>query len=141
MFFSDTLSKGSYIRTNIQLQVQQPFFHIYDGSVGINWGCYMVALRYKVSLLMLKNISRVSAVNKWNIFNMRREICFSKKPCNFLLFVIWNSHYNTFYIFGNSLKISGHFLKISEDYQWLLKISKEDPKMFWSLYTNKFKCS
>ena len=40
-------------------------------------GYYMAARRYEISLWVLKNISRVRAVNEWNIFfNMRREILY-----------------------------------------------------------------
>ena len=37
-------------------------------------GYYMVAWGYEISLQVLKNISRVSAANEWDIFNTRREI-------------------------------------------------------------------
>ena len=36
----------------------------------------MAARRYEISLRVLKNISRVSAANEWNIFNTRREISY-----------------------------------------------------------------
>ena len=36
----------------------------------------MAARRYEISLRVLKNISQVSAANKWNIFNTRREISY-----------------------------------------------------------------
>ena len=39
-------------------------------------GYYMAVRRYGISLLVLKNISRVSAANEWNIFNMRKEISY-----------------------------------------------------------------
>ena len=42
----------------------------------------MAARRYKISLLVLKNISRVSAANKGNIFSTQEEkFCISKRPC------------------------------------------------------------
>ena len=36
----------------------------------------MAARRYEISLRVLKNISRVSAANEWNIFNTTREISY-----------------------------------------------------------------
>ena len=36
----------------------------------------MAAWRYEISLRVLKNISRVSAANEWNILNTRREISY-----------------------------------------------------------------
>ena len=36
----------------------------------------MAARRYEISLRVLKNISRVSVANEWNIFNTRREISY-----------------------------------------------------------------
>ena len=39
-------------------------------------GYYMATRRYEISLWVLKNISRVSAANEWNIFNTRREISY-----------------------------------------------------------------
>ena len=47
----------------------------------------MAARRYKISLLVLKNISRVSAANKGNIFSTQEEkFCISKPPC-IILFI------------------------------------------------------
>ena len=47
----------------------------------------MAARRYKISLLVLKNISRVSAANKGNIFSTQEEkFCISKRPC-IILFI------------------------------------------------------
>ena len=54
----------------------------------INRGYYMAARTYEISLRVLKNISRVSSANEWNIFSLREEkfrIC--KRPCN-VLFII-----------------------------------------------------
>ena len=46
-------------------------------------GYYMAARRYEISLLVLKNISRVSAANEWNIFfNTRREISYLQATIN-----------------------------------------------------------
>ena len=51
-------------------------------------GYYMAARRYEISLRVLKNISRVSAANEWNIFSTREEkFRISKRPCN-VLFII-----------------------------------------------------
>ena len=36
-------------------------------------GYYMAARRYQISLWVLKNISRVSAANEWNIFSTRQK--------------------------------------------------------------------
>ena len=42
---------------------------------------HMAAQRYEISLRVLKNISQVSAVNKWNIFSTQEEkFCISKRP-------------------------------------------------------------
>ena len=46
-------------------------------------GYYMAARRYEISLLVLKNNSRVSAANEWNIFfNTRREISYLQATIN-----------------------------------------------------------
>ena len=53
-----------------------------------NRGYYRAARRYKISLWVLRNISRVSAANKWNIFSTHEEkFCISKQPCNILFIV------------------------------------------------------
>ena len=45
----------------------------------------MVSWRYEISLLVLKNISRVSAAKEWNIFLTRAEkFRISARPCNIL---------------------------------------------------------
>ena len=47
------------------------------GWIVINRGYYKVTWGYEISFRLLKNISRVSAVNEWNIFfNTRREISY-----------------------------------------------------------------
>ena len=57
-----------------------------------NRGYYTAAWRYKISLPVLKKISRVSAANKWNIFSTREEkFRISKRPCN-VLFIIKNTN-------------------------------------------------
>ena len=44
-------------------------------------GYYMAARGYEISLRVVKNMSRVSAANKWNIFLTREEIFrISKRP-------------------------------------------------------------
>ena len=49
---------------------------------------YMAAWRYEIALRVLKNISRMSAANKCNIFSTREEkFRISKWPCN-VLFII-----------------------------------------------------
>ena len=54
-----------------------------------NRGYYMAAWRYEIPLRLLKNISRVSAANEWNIFSTREEkFCISKRPCNVLFYYI-----------------------------------------------------
>ena len=44
----------------------------------LNRGYYMTARRYEISLRVLKNISRVSAANEWNIFSTRE---YMRKSC------------------------------------------------------------
>ena len=39
-------------------------------------GYYMAAWGYEISLQVLKNISRASTANEWDIFNTRREILY-----------------------------------------------------------------
>ena len=57
---------------------------------------YMAARRYEISLRMLKNISRVSAANKWNIFSTREEkFRISKRPCNVLFIIQTPMNYQT----------------------------------------------
>ena len=49
----------------------------------INRGYYMAARKYEISLRVLKNISRVSTANEWNIFSTGEEkFRISKRPCN-----------------------------------------------------------
>jgi len=126
-------------------------------------GYHVAAQRYKICRWVLKNISRVVAVNECNIFQ-HEKINFVS-PSNhvifFLLHKIFTIHNN---ICGNFLmipkiskvfqnlsvgqtnfsehfpNISNHFPNITEDNRRLAKTTKEGPKMFWS-YTNKFKCS
>ena len=45
----------------------------YSISLYIKKEHYLVALRYEISLLALKNISRVGAANEWNIFQHSRS--------------------------------------------------------------------
>ena len=44
----------------------------------------MATSRYEISLLVLKNISQVSAVNEWNIFqhSKRNFVWIPTWPCN-----------------------------------------------------------
>ena len=57
---------------------------------------YMAVRRYEISLRMLKNISRVSEVNKWNIFSTFEEkFCISVRPCNVLFIIIYKRQWNT----------------------------------------------
>ena len=51
----------------------------------------MAARRYEISLRVLKNISRVSAANEWNIFSTRYfyYINTSEIPNHFTLIVFW----------------------------------------------------
>ena len=43
---------------------------------------------YEISLLVLKNVARVSAANEWNIFSTKKEkFCISKRPCNVLCII------------------------------------------------------
>ena len=63
----------------------QHFHKIKSLVMSINRGYYMAVRRYEISLRVLKNISRVSAANKWNIFSTREEkFRISKWPCNVL---------------------------------------------------------
>ena len=48
----------------------------------VNRGYYMAAQRYKISLRVLKNISRVSAANEWNIFFQHEKRNFVKQSKN-----------------------------------------------------------
>ena len=60
-------------------------------------GYSMAARGYEISLRVWKNISRVSAANKWNIFLTREEkFLISKRPCN-VLFIIWWWNTKPFY--------------------------------------------
>ena len=47
----------------------------------------MAMWRYKISLQVLKNISRVSLANKGNIFNRRREILYLQATVDALFFI------------------------------------------------------
>ena len=53
-------------------------------------GYYMVAQRYEISLRVLKNISRVSAVNKWNIFQHEKRTFVS--PSSHVIFYLLYKH-------------------------------------------------
>ena len=54
----------------------------------INRGYWMAAQRYEISLRVLKNISRVSTANEWNIFStLEKKFRISKRPCT-VLFII-----------------------------------------------------
>ena len=53
----------------------------------------MAARRYEISLRVLKNNSRGSAANEWNIFSTREErFHISKRPCNILCIIIINTN-------------------------------------------------
>ena len=56
-------------------------------SKWLDGGYYMAARRYEISLRVLKNISRVSAANGWNIFSTQETFRISKLPSN-VLFII-----------------------------------------------------
>ena len=56
----------------------------------------MAARRYEISLRVLKNISRVSAANKKNIFSTREEkFRIAKRPCNVLFILKTPMNYQT----------------------------------------------
>ena len=69
----------------------------------INRGYYMAARRYEISLRVLKNISRVSAANEWNIFQHSKRNFVS--PSGHVMFYLlykhqWNAkpfHFNIFF--------------------------------------------
>ena len=50
-----------------------PVKHSYLYIQSINGGYYMAAQRYEICLRVLKNISRVSAGNEWNIFQHEKR--------------------------------------------------------------------
>ena len=55
----------------------------------------MAARRYEISFRVLKNSSRVSTANEWNIFSTRKEkFRISKWPCN-ILFTIYKHQWTT----------------------------------------------
>ena len=66
-------------------------------------GYYMAARRYEISLRVLKNISRVSAANEWNIFQHSKRNFVS--PSGHVMFYLlykhqWNAkpfHFNIFF--------------------------------------------
>ena len=61
-----------------------------------NRGYYTAAWRYKISLRVLKKISRVSAAYEWNIFSTREEkFHISKRPCNVLFIIKTPMKYKT----------------------------------------------
>ena len=75
----------SLLSTVIQLFVTKRIHAVY---AVIHRGYYMDAWRYQISLRVLKNISRLSAANEWNIFSTWEEnFCISKWPCK-VLFII-----------------------------------------------------
>ena len=56
----------------------------------INRGYYMATWRYKISLWVLKNISRVSTMNAWSIFSTREEKFLS--PSGHVVFYVLFKH-------------------------------------------------
>ena len=70
----------------------------------IHRGYYMAARRYEISLRVLKNISRVSAANEWNIFQHEKRNFVS--PSGHVMFYLlykhqWNAkpfHFNTSFL-------------------------------------------
>ena len=61
------------------------------GWIVINRGYYKVTRGYEISLPVLKNISWVSAVNKWNIFLQHKKRNFVS-PSSHVMFYLLNKH-------------------------------------------------
>ena len=88
----------------------------------------MAERRYEISLQVLKNISRVSAANSWNIFStLEEKFRISKRPCNILyIFCNWTKYqvililcwfFWTPHILGNH---SNTILTLFTSFRWIL---------------------
>ena len=62
-------------------------------------GYYMAARRYEISLLVLKNISRVSAANEWNIFFINAVTLKIKVHLSPLVTIIHLSYHSALFSF------------------------------------------
>ena len=58
-----------------------------------NRGYYMAAQRYEISLRVLKNISRLSAANKWNIQHKKRN--FVSPSDHVMLYLLYKHQWTT----------------------------------------------
>ena len=54
----------------------------------------MAAPRYEISLQVLKNISRLSAVNEWNIFSTQEEN-FVSRSGHVMFYLLYKHQWNT----------------------------------------------
>ena len=61
-------------------------------------GYYMAVKRYEISLQVLKNVSRVSAANEWNIFEHEKR-----------KFVSTSGHVIFYFYYINTSEIPDHF--------------------------------
>ena len=89
----------------------------------------MAVWRYKIIFeCWLKNISWVSMVNKWNICHHKKinSISSGDHVIFFLLCKIFTIHNKDF---GDFLKISNHFPKISKDFS---KFIRRPVECFWT---------
>ena len=66
----------------------------------IHRGYYIAKQRYKISLLVSKNISQVSVANEWNIFSTwEKKFCIYKLPRNVLFIIETSMKYQTIWLF------------------------------------------
>ena len=64
---------GLIPRTKMRISIRNNFWIELIPLLLIYRGYYMAARRYEISLRVLKNISRVSAANEWNIFQHEKR--------------------------------------------------------------------
>ena len=85
-------------------------------------GYYMAARRYEIYLRVLKNISRVSAANEWNIFQHEKKnfVSPSDHVIFFLLYKMW--------------RFSEDFRLFSEDFRRFSKIGQNGGRTFPNIF-------
>ena len=71
------------------------FFYCFVFLNCIYRGYYMAAWRYEISLQVLKNISRVSAVNEWNIFFQHEKRNLVSPSGHVMFYLLYKHQWNT----------------------------------------------
>jgi len=138
---NQVIARYRYLQKAFEDEIKKVSFHL--TVCVLNWGYYMAAWRYKISLRVWKNVAWVSAANEWKNFQHEKRNFMSASVQRFLKILQNFSEGQT--------NISEHCPKIDEDLQRRSKVeiwkvpnrnrTHDLPNTGWALYQLSYKNS